>query len=437
MSISVSITKNFEGTGPIKFSDLRQTFIAQKVKDDYDDNVSYNTKISNTVSASQLLRNENLEVEFPNVPDCNTNRTCGVLNAGISISNNLKLSQFRGSAKYVYVKQTGTNLNLNLSKLDSVTNVPIDSSTSNLWEDNLYDSNIRKVVYIEGTCGSNSSLFPALSLSPEYFIVGENNANSTPTIASGTKRIDNIVLKVNSSGKIHGAGGVYNINSGKGGNALSMNGVGGNHNVIQTDTYSQVWAGGASGKNGNVGSTGNSSCNYNASNNDSSGGGCVSNPGRSCPAGFTGNPVYNPCGKSSCSANPCRSWNLACNYAGTNNISASGGSAGNGGPGKGYQYGGTGQGSAGGPGANVGCPSNDSYGSYNSGNAAVGNPGNPGKYGADWGQPTALGDTPANFNYAGLCGEAISGNYYRLKDADGNPSSHVDYASFQGRYINR
>lgn len=434
MPINVSITKNFE-SGPIKFSDLRQTFIAQEVKDDYDDSISYNTKISNTVSASQLLRNENLEVEFPNVPDCDTNRTCGVLNAGISTQNNLELSQFRGSAKYVYVKQTGIYENLNISKLlGAVTTGPIDSTSSSLWEDNLYESNIRKVVYIEGICGSQSSLFPALSLSPEYFEVGENNASSTSVIAPGTTRIDNIVVKVKSSGRIHGAGGVYNINSGKGGNALSMNGVGGNHNIVQTESYSQVWSGGAAGINGNVGSTGNSSCNYNASNNDGSGGGCVSNPGRNCPAGFTGSPAYNPCGKSSCSANPCRSWNLACNYAGTNNISAPGGYQGNGGPGRGYQYAGDREANNGGPGSNVPCPANDTYGSYNSGDAAVGNPGNPGKKGADWGEPTLL---PDDSNFMGLSGKAIDGNYYRLKNSDGTESIDVDYAAFKGRYIVR
>lgn len=426
MAVNVSITKYFVGNGPIRFSELRDNFIRQKVKSKYSDSVTYDSSLTN-VKASHLKRDVNVTTESPIVPDCNTNRICGVLNTGISSENNLGLSQFRGSVKYVYANQTGTDVNLNLSKLSTVTNVPIDSSVNDLWQDNLYDSNIKKVVYIDGICGSTTSFYPALSVSPEYFVIGAGNTSATGVSPENTEEINNITVRVMNDGKIYGAGGDWNLNSGRGGNALNMNSVGeSKNNIVQVEGQGRIWAGGSSGVTGNAGNAGSSNCNQTLTYNDGSGGGCVSNPGRNCNAGYNGSPEYNPCGKN-CSGNPCRSWNLHCVKSTNNNYTSSASGGGNGGPGRGYLRedpnnfpltGGPGNTSPAPP-----CPAN-----YTTVSSSNGNAGGQGGTGAEWGEPEIQ-----KTEFKSLGGEAISGNIHKVLTVNGSPE--IDTSPFKGRYI--
>ena len=106
-----SVTKSgpyFEGSGQIKFSDLRSTFTGAS---------------SGSISASDLLRKTENTIESPIVPDCTEN-------AAVAESENWKVSQMRGTIKDYKITQTSSNSQLN--------------GTSIEWNGNL-TKNIKKV----------------------------------------------------------------------------------------------------------------------------------------------------------------------------------------------------------------------------------------------------------------------------------------------------
>ena len=130
MSVSVSKTLLFPTLTNIKFSDLRTSF--KEVS-------------TGSVSASELRRNTLLTGPTstnPIVPDATEN-------AAVSTTNDLKISQFQNTIKYYDLNQTGTDLNLDVG--------------AQTWNFNLF-KNIKKRVYITGTCGSNSTSAAALSV---------------------------------------------------------------------------------------------------------------------------------------------------------------------------------------------------------------------------------------------------------------------------------
>ena len=130
MSITKNNTHLFNGTGELKFSDLRNAFKETG---------------SGSISAKELLRDTSINSLDPIVPNCTENN-------GISAANDLSLSSFRNSIKYYNLDQSGTYINLDIDAQD--------------WNSNL-SKNIVKTFKITGTLGSNDADKPAASLDDE------------------------------------------------------------------------------------------------------------------------------------------------------------------------------------------------------------------------------------------------------------------------------
>jgi len=145
MTATVSKAGPYYTSGEIKFSSLRSNFRAQVRKETSSGSETFNADTA-AIKASELLKNTTITDTSPKVPDSTEN-------ANISTSSNWKLSQFRGSIKYYYITQSGTNLNFDIDS-------PPDSAT---WNSNL-DKNINKFLFVDGTCGSESVSTPAAIL---------------------------------------------------------------------------------------------------------------------------------------------------------------------------------------------------------------------------------------------------------------------------------
>lgn len=219
--MSVAITKDgpFFTSGPIPLSQLRDNFTG---------------RTSGPVRFSELLRNTNSLDLDPIVPDATEN-------LNISTSRNIKLEQFRGSIKNYYITQTGTDLNL-------------DAAGSTYWNGNL-NRNIKKIIYINGTCGSNDASKAAITLDSTAYNV-----------------------EMNISGEVYGASGPRS--TGTGGNAIYTNSPSGNNIVVRVKSGAKIYAGGGGGGRGPNGYTGNSGHCY----NETTTSGCGGAPG--CPGGY-------------------------------------------------------------------------------------------------------------------------------------------------------
>ena len=264
-----------EGT-EIKFSTLRKYFLKMNPKTSFSQSDSESSLFDaeiGSVSASQLLRKEEvtndnnaseyseINTKIPIVPDCTEN-------SSISSSANWKLSQFVGSIKYYYIQQ---------STASSPTNDDLNVVVNNLsWNSNL-DKSIRKIFFIDGTIGSNTTS-PSLSLTSE--------SNNLSYIITGNV--------YGSSGLGGGQTGNDTVNGLNGGDALSINNSTGVNNYINLLSSSKLYAGaggGAQGGNGGQGGQGGLSCfNYGTSNTSTSGF-CTGNgfSGAGGPGGLGGN----------------------------------------------------------------------------------------------------------------------------------------------------
>jgi hypothetical protein len=132
----------------IKFSSLRANFRAQQRKTTSGGSETFSTD-TGEIKVSDLKRITTTLETNPIVPDATEN-------ANISTSSNWKTSQFRGSIKYYYITQSGTNLNFDID------NPPTTGSPAS-WNANL-NKNIQKFLFVDGTCGSNSVTIPAAQL---------------------------------------------------------------------------------------------------------------------------------------------------------------------------------------------------------------------------------------------------------------------------------
>lgn len=233
----------------IKFSTLRKYFLKMKPRSSFTASDTFESE-TGSVSASQLLRVSSLDstvdgtieeeyeinYQLPYVPDCTEN-------SNIATENDWKPSQFIGSIKYYYLRQSTTDdLNLDL--------------TSQSWNNNL-PLTIRKWFFVDGTIGSN------------------NNADGTKSdpslIISSTANY--LTLKLSSTGRIYGsagAAGTNGVNGGKGGDggdAVSWtddNSLYNNYIILHPD--SRLYAGGGGGGkggNGGKGGTGGQGGNHN------------------------------------------------------------------------------------------------------------------------------------------------------------------------------
>lgn len=360
MSTSVSKAGPYYSSGSISFSSLRNNF---------------KETASGEIKASEIRRNTSTTDTSPIVPDATEN-------SNISSSSNLKLSQFRNSIKYYYITQTGTDTNLDIN--------------SQSWNNNL-NKNIKKWMYINGTCGSTST-------------------SSAAALFDATAY--NLTIDV--SGYVYGAGGAggtsSTINGGAGGNALSIVSSGGNNIVVFVRSGAQIYGGGGGGEKGSRGANGSPGTCVNTTTTQ----GCGGAPG--CPGGYyeTGT------AGGGCCQSRCVCWFRCCErcvnwiqyrycrqeYTVSGGI---GGEGGNGGLGRGYNnLSGSLSGSGGNPGsAGNGC------GSTNGGTGETG--GN----GGDWG---SSGAGTNNIGSGGISGRAIIGSSYSI-------AGNINSSTIRGLYL--
>lgn len=223
----------------IKFSTLRKYFLKMKPRSSFTASDTFESE-TGSVSASQLLRVSSLDstvdgtieeeyeinYQLPYVPNCTEN-------SNIATENDWKPSQFIGSIKYYYLRQSTTDdLNLNLS--------------SQSWNNNL-PLTIRKWFFVDGTIGSNTNA---------------DGTKSDPSLIISS--ISNyLTLKLSSTGKIYGssgAAGTNGVNGGKGGDGgdavswTDVNSLYNNYVILHPD--SRLYAGGGGGGKGGDGGKG-------------------------------------------------------------------------------------------------------------------------------------------------------------------------------------
>lgn len=363
MAVSITKAGPFYSTGQISFSSLRSNF---------------KETVSGEIKASELKKNTSTSSTNPIVPDATEN-------ASISVSNNLKLSQFRNSIKYYYITQTNTDLNFDIN--------------AQTWNGNL-NKNIRKWMYVNGTCASNSTLLPAASLDATAYN-----------------------LTVDISGNVYGAGGIggtsSSISGGFGGNALSISSTNGNNIVVFLRSTAKVYGGGGGGEKGVTGANGSSGTCYTPRTvveQYLTGRKCRSCPG--CNPGWYRIDCYQQEGR--------------CDWRGQYRRSlcerrytvydpypvpgAPGGAGGNGSSGRGYNnLTASLTGVPGSLGTTGGCPY---YG-------GTGRTGEAGGNGGDWGTP---GGNTTNTGAGGKAGRAITGSNYRV---DGQ----INISTIRGLYL--
>ena len=363
MSAAVSKAGPYYASGSISFSSLRTNFKESG---------------SGSISASELRRNTTTSDTNPIVPDATEN-------SSVSTNSNLALSQFRNTIKYYYITQTAIDLNFN-----------IDAQS---WNSNL-NKNIRKWVYINGTCGSNSSSSPASTLATT---------------------VHNLTIDV--SGIIYGAsgpGGTLSTISGEnGGTALSITNPSGLNLIINVQSSAKIYGGGGGGERGKVGASGSPGICIDTTTTQ----GCGNRPG--CPSGYTETGTANGgccqtynycCGLFNCGCEACSQVTQYRYCRRETAVSGgTGGQGGDGGPGRGYNnLTGSLSGSAGSPGgANNGCGSTNGENGENGGD------------GGDWG---SFGTNTENTGNGGSAGKAINGSNYVI-------SGLINSSTLKGLYI--
>jgi len=377
----------------IKFSDLRRDFRAQQPKTTSGGSETFLTD-NTSISASELLRNSDVNETNPIVPQCQEN-------IQISSSDNWKLSQFRNSIKYFYLTQDSSKTTLNYLLHGQP------------WQNNL-PLNIVKTFFLEGTCGSTSPTEAALEFDAEVY-----NLN---LFISGSVLGDG------------GAAGTSGVNGGNGGNAIYIDTNGtGTVTVRTVGSGSQVYGGGGGGGYGGEGGDGGTGSQTFSGSHYWANTGCV---GNSMPCQYSSNfnsPI--PCDRERCNnIRPCGDginytlWQRECwdDYNYTNYYSGgSGGTGGDGGVGEGYLQTRT-SGVAGQDGSGGGT------------NAGSGGRGGTSGDGGDWGedgQDGQTGLTGNNGNHTngtageagtsgGTAGRAVAGSGYTIDTANGVDSAY-------------
>ena len=361
----------YYSSGEITFGSLRSNFRAQSQRTTFSGTDPVDTNDNGPIKASELLRITDTSNTNPIVPNATEN-------ANISTSDDWKSSQFRGSIKYYYIQQSGTNTTLNINNLS--------------WNSNR-QFNIKKIYFVDGTIGSSAPGTPAAAM-------------------SGTTV--NFEFKV--SGNIWGAAGrgggtgsgAPAISGQNGGSSLQLDLPSTSKNVVVNAlSTAKIYAGGGGGERALNGGRGASGSCYQSSQST----GCGFCPG--CPGGFS----FVSCTQGGGCANkrPCNWWGNC--WRVTNRwyqttrcekrysiLGGQGGTGGNGGIGRGYNnqtaaLTGT-PGTGGSPGSS--CPG---------GNSAPGGPGGNGGPGGDWGSNG--GETP-NSGSRGAAGKAIFGSNYTV-----------------------
>ena len=378
MAVTVSKAGPYFSSGEIKFSDLRKNFRSQVRKVSSGDSETFSPDPATdtaAISASELLRDIDTTEQSPIVPDCTENRESGPLSSGISASDDWKVSQFRNSIKYYYVT---------LPSSDDVTNFDIDAQT---WNTNL-DKNINKFMFIDGTCGSNSSSSPAATFNATAYNFTIDHYGSI--LGYG------------------GAGGTASTISGEnGGDALSIASSGGNNIVVLVRTGSRIYGGGGGGEKGKTGNRGSTGSCYNWSYYSANSGcewcgSCGGGEQIGGCNGIQGCDCFIWCRRTLLAAAQCRRKNSSDKNGGD------GGAGGNGAKGRGYDNQSSSlTGPEGSEGANGNC---DGFDGTNS-TPGKGNKGETGGDGGDWGSP---GGNTNNSGNGGSAGNAVTGSNYSI-----------------------
>ena len=215
----------------MKFSALRRDFRAQQPKTTSGGSETTDEELdAGAISASELLRNTNVNETNPIVPQCQDNLQ-------ISSSSNWKISQFRNSIKYYYLTQESDKTSLNYVLHGQP------------WDGNL-SRNIVKKFFLEGTCGSTDSAQAALQLDADVYnlnliITGSVLGAGGSSGAKGDKN--------QSDGTVTADAG----NGGNGGNAIYIDTNGTGTVTVKTSGASaQVYGGGGGGGGGGWGGNG-------------------------------------------------------------------------------------------------------------------------------------------------------------------------------------
>jgi len=217
MSVSVSKAGPYYASGEIKFSSLRSNFRAQQRKDTSGGSETFTTDNA-SISTSELFRELDTAVTNPVVPDATENSNIA------TSADNLKLSQFRNSVKYYYITQSGTDENLVLEEQS--------------WNSNL-DKNINTFIFITGTCGSNSSSSPALSLSA----------------VTNNLTVDIVGSILGAAGRGGGISGAPDPSGEGAGTAMSVSSSDGNVEIL-VRSGARIYGGGGGGERGKRGNNG-------------------------------------------------------------------------------------------------------------------------------------------------------------------------------------
>ena len=207
MAVTITATKYFTGTGPIKFSEIRDTF---------GDLPGSNVRLSDYKrnSTGDIDWNEDSTIS-PRVPDATENAELS------DADDNIQISDYRNTIKQYDVEQTG----------NEEERVYSDGNEAH-WNNNL-SKNINKNYDVTGTIYANETSKYALTFE-------EGNYNN---------------LYINVSGNIYGEGGA--VGGGNGGGALYLhNKYDGDKVRLSITTNGKVWAGGGGGIDGIDGSDG-------------------------------------------------------------------------------------------------------------------------------------------------------------------------------------
>lgn len=370
MTATVSKAGPYYASGEIKFSSLRSNFRAQVRKETSGGSETFNSDTA-SIKASDLRRITSTSNTNPTVPDATEN-------ADISTASNWKTSQFRGSIKYYYITQSGTDINFD-----------IDAQS---WNNNL-NKNVRKFLFVDGTCGSTSTSSPATQLNATAY-------NLT---------VDTYGSILGASGRGGGTGsGAPAISGEQGGDALEMTSSGGANNIVFVRNGSRIYAGGGGGEKGTTGADGSGgSCTdyyetgWHCQGNSPGSEKCTSG-GYKCQGGWRYCCVEQGGG---CAV---AYWFVGCCIDYTVTGSA-GGAGGNGGSGRGYnnQEPNSLAGVTGGSGSPAATCNNGSTAS----GATAGQPGETGGTGGEWAQS---GGNTNNSGSGGSPGRAIFGSNYSV-----------------------
>ena len=226
---TVSKAGPYYASGAISFSSLRSNFRAQQPKTTSGGSESFNSDTA-SISASELLRDTDVNETNPIVPQCEDNLQ-------ISSSSDWKVSQFRNSIKYYYLTQESDKTTLNYVLHGQP------------WDGNL-SRNIVKKFFLEGTCGSIDSAQAALQLNADVYnlsliITGSVLGAGGSSGAKGDKNQSDGTVTADSG------------DGGDGGDAISINTNNTGTVTIKTSGSSaQVYGGGGGGGGGGWGGNG-------------------------------------------------------------------------------------------------------------------------------------------------------------------------------------